>query len=209
MPLYLRHLPLNFLVGDRYFVLSGNYVAGSISQQSGGGFSAARWHWGAGFHDSNFFRCGTVDEVAEAQSCIALNFRRNLSLAGLAEREDARPGDILPTQLSVRPTSLRDIERNFNRRRALDWPRRALVYSGALMVGMLNEMSNVEDVGWWHYSVDHHLPWPIEDFQWQGLTPSIEEGFDAISACWATCLYVAGLEQRAPLRMGRLLRSLT
>jgi hypothetical protein len=147
--------------------------------------------------------------VAEAQSRIALNFRRNLALADLAERADARPGDVLPTQLAVRPTPLRDIDRDCNRRRTLDWPRRALVYSGELMVGMLHEMSNVEDVGWWHYSVSHHLPWPIENFQWQGLAASLEEGFDAVSARWAACLYVAGLEQCVPLRQGRLLRSLT
>ena len=82
---------------------------------------------------------GMVETLDQAREWVAAAFRRNIAVAGLAERPgapagppvyDPPPNDLVPWEEPVR-------DRWFDRdhSRVIDWPRRASVYSGELVIG--------------------------------------------------------------------------
>lgn len=91
--------------------------------------------------------------------------------------------------------------------RVIDWPRRALVYSGEMMVGVLNEMACVPDPGQWTWAISGTRSNPL-NFVWRGRAEGLEQAYGKLGAAWAEWIYWTGLEQREPLRQGKAVYSL-
>jgi hypothetical protein len=147
MPLYLRHKRDHYpddyaqkrLTSAGYVVLCGNLVAGSAEPISGGP-SDGRWAWGASFSGGDHASGGTVESLEQAKQRVAVAFRRNLATVGLAEREGAPAGPPLsnprpPNDLVPWEEPKRDRWFDRDHQRVIDWPRRASVYSGEMLVG--------------------------------------------------------------------------
>ena len=112
------------------------------------------------------------------------------------------PNDLAPWEEPVR-------DRWFDRDhpRVIDWPRRASVYSGELLIGLLNEMACVPDAGQWTWALSGTRSNP-EHFTWKGRAETLDLAYAQLAIAWADWLQWAGLEQREPLRQGKPVYSL-
>ena len=217
MPLYLRrmrdHYPDDYahkrLTSDGYIILCGNLVAGSAEPISGGP-SDGRWSWGASFGGGGRPSGGTVENLEQATQRIAVAFRRNIATVGLAERQGTPAGPPVydlppPNDLGQEPK--RDGWFDRDHPRVIDWPRRAPVYSGALMIGLLSEMACIPDAGKWTWAISGTRRNP-QYFTWKGQAETIELAYAQLAVAWADWIHWAGLEQREPLRQGKPVYSL-
>lgn len=211
MPLYLRssrdHYPDAYAakrhVDEGFVVLSGGYHAGHI-QKSVMVRQDTRLDWGGGF--TNFTKGGTVDTVDEAKAAIADAFRAGIARAGLTERADAKPGPPerdppAPTPEEIAAWQPPVYDRWFDRDHpvAIHNPRRFAVYSGELMIGLLNEMTRVPVAGQWIWALSgtrQHPPGFVRD----GNARTLDEARAAHAACWQAWVTWAGLEQVEPTR---------
>ena len=218
MPLYLRrkrdHYPEDYakarFTGDGYVVLCGNFIAGSAEPISGGP-SDGRWTWGASFGGGDHSSGGSVATPEEARNRIAVAFRRNIATVGLAERRGATvgppvydppaPNDLVPWEVK------RDRWFDRNYPRVIDWPRRAPVYSGELMIGLLNEMACAPDAGQWTWALSGTRSNP-PNFTWKGRGETIDLAHARLATAWEDWIEWAGLEQKEPLRQGKPVYSL-
>lgn len=196
---------------DGYIVLCGNLVAGSTRPISGGP-SDGRWTWSAAFSGGGHASGGTVEALDEAKKRIAVAFRRNLASVGLAERhgvpagppvrDPPPPNDLIPWEEPKR-------DRWFDRDhpRVIDWPRRASVYSGEMLVGLLNEMACIPDARRWTWAISGTRRNPL-NFTWKGEAETLDLASAQLAVAWAEWIDWAGLEQREPLRQGKPVYSL-
>jgi hypothetical protein len=181
MPLYLRekrlHHPddyrLKRFTDSGYVVLSGGYQAGSISPSIRRS-EEHRLDWGGGFTD--WFEGGTVDTVDEAKAKIADAFRCGIARVGVAELADAKPG---PPVCDPAPevTAQEQIAAPYGDPDHLPVvihnPRRLVVQSGDLLIGILTEQSRAPMAGHWTWALTGTRQNP-PDFIWQGIEKTLE-----------------------------------
>ena len=207
MPLYLRlkrdHFPDDVLhkrfqhIG--WVVLSGSYQAGSIGPPTKRS-DEGRWNWYGGF--GPFGTRGTVDDPEQAKEPIAAAFREAIARVGLAERADAKPGapvrDVVPTPEELAAPE-RPPFRDYDHPVVIHQPRRASVYSGEMLIGLLHEQARVPDAGQWSWNTSGTNPRP-PGFVWRGQEKTLDAALAAHRACWLEWITWAGLEQKEPTR---------
>jgi hypothetical protein len=210
MPLYLRrhadHYPdsqaAKFPEPDSYVVLSGSYLVGGIIGLGTKHGQEGRLDWGGGFADVT--SSGAVATVEQAKEQIAKTFRAGIARAGLAELPDAKAGPpvrevrLTPVQIANWPkegASFRDIDHPI----VIYQPRSATVYSGELLIAVLNEQSRAPTAGHWSWALSGTRVNPPV-FVWKGQERTLEAALAAVGACWLEWITWAGLQQKEPTR---------
>jgi hypothetical protein len=209
MPLYLRnardHYPdRHERDGDKYFVLCGNLIAGSVEAIASGP-SAGEWTWGTSL-GGGLTAGGRANSLEAGRRILADAFRVLVARADLAERPDAKAG---PPVHDPPPPSADELpawtppqhDPNWDRDDpvVIHQPKRFAVYSGELLVGVLEEVARVPNAGHWTWGLSGTRPSPPY-FVWRGHAQTLDEARAAHTACWAGWLRWAGLEQKQPTR---------
>ena len=208
MPLYLRsahdHYPdRQERNGDKYLILCGNLIAGSVESVTSGSL-ADGWTWGTSL-GGGLTASGRANSLEAGRRALADAFRVLIARADLAERPDAKAGppvrDPPPSgeELSVWEPPQHDPHLDRDHPVVIHQPRRFTVYSGELLVGVLDEIARAPNAGQWTWALSGTRPNPPY-FVWRGRAQTLDEARAAHAACWAGWLRWAALEQKQPTR---------
>jgi len=185
MPLYLRsardHYPDRHERDcDKYFVLCGNLIAGSVEAIASGP-SAGEWTWGTSL-GGGLGASNRVNSLEAGRRELADAFRVLIARADLAERPDAKAGppvrDPPPPSTDElaawTPAQQHDPQRDHDHPVVIHQPKRFTVYSGELLVGVLEEVARVPNAGHWTWALSGTRPNPPY-FVWRGDAQTLDE----------------------------------
>ena len=135
---------------------------------------------------------------------LAEAFRALIARADLAERPDAKAGEPVRDPPSVdEPASWKPVPHDpwWDRDHpvVIHQPKRVVVHSGELLIGVLDEIARAPNAGQWTWALSGTRPNP-PGFVWRGQERTLDEARAAHAACWTEWLAWAGLEQKQPTR---------